>query len=93
MIAYNAKGDDNDPNTENVEQQATKYLYTSTINASWQTAVVYPDSTDTVQSNADGSWSIASGSDLVSTTYDRLGEKLLSDDRKAAMDVLKKRFG
>ena len=40
MTAYNAKGSGN-----GVTPEATKYLYTSTINASWQTGVVYPDST------------------------------------------------
>ena len=39
MTAYNAKGSGN-----GVQEQATKYLYTSAVNASWQTAVVYPDS-------------------------------------------------
>jgi YD repeat-containing protein len=39
MTAYNAKG-----SGIAVEQQATKYLYTSAVNASWQTAVIYPDS-------------------------------------------------
>ncbi len=43
MIAMNAKGDDSDPNNENVEPQATKYLYESEVNPSWQTAAVYPD--------------------------------------------------
>ena len=37
MIAYNAKGLGN-----GVQSQATKYLYTSAISASWQTGVVYP---------------------------------------------------
>jgi len=37
MTAYNAKG------SGTPEAQVTQYLYTSSINASWQTAVVYPD--------------------------------------------------
>jgi len=41
LTAYNAKGDGN-----GVEQQKTIYLYESTINASWQTNVIYPDSED-----------------------------------------------
>ena len=46
LIAYNAKGDDSDPNNENVQEQQTEYLYTSAVNASWQTAAIYPDSAD-----------------------------------------------
>ena len=44
MTAYNAKGDDSDPSNGTSQAQATKYLYTSAVNASWQTAAVYPDS-------------------------------------------------
>jgi hypothetical protein len=41
MVAYNTKG-----SGTAVEEQATAYLYTSPINASRQTGVVYPDSAD-----------------------------------------------
>ena len=55
-------------------QQATKYLYTSTVNGSWQTAAVYPDSTDTLsQDSTTKVWTIASGTDHTATQYDRLG--------------------
>ena len=36
MVAYNADG-------STVTPQTTTYLYTSAVNASWQTGVVYPD--------------------------------------------------
>jgi YD repeat-containing protein len=41
MTAYNAKGYGN-----GVDKQATAYLYDSTINGSWQTSTIYPDSVD-----------------------------------------------
>jgi len=36
VTAYNAQGDDGDADTVNVQTQATKYLYASVVNASWQ---------------------------------------------------------
>ena len=47
MVAYDALGSGN-----GVQQQATKYLYCSPINASWQTSVVYPDSTDVLSQDS-----------------------------------------
>ncbi len=46
MTAYNAKG-----SAGGVQLQATKYLYTSAVNGSWQTAAVYPDSDDVLSQN------------------------------------------
>ena len=84
MIAYNAKGNDSDPNNENVEEQATKYLYESEVNPSWQTAVVYPDSTDTLSQNGTTKvWTITSDlGDHVSTAYDRLGRTVTTTDQR-----------
>jgi YD repeat-containing protein len=70
--------------------EITKYLYASTyggttaaINASWQTAVVYPDSADTTTQNANGDWTITT--DLgghTSTTYDWLGRTTSMTDQR-----------
>ncbi|HLA85743.1 MAG TPA: RHS repeat-associated core domain-containing protein, partial [Thermoguttaceae bacterium] len=77
MTANNAKGS-GDP-----EAQATKYLYTSPINAAWQTAVVYPDSADALTQNGTTKvWTITSGSDHVSTLYDRLGRTETTTDQR-----------
>jgi RHS repeat-associated protein len=81
MTAYNAKG-----SGEGVETQATKYLYASTINRSWQTAVVYPDSTDTLSQDQDTKvWTISSGSDHTSTDYDRLGRQISTTDQRGVV--------
>ncbi len=45
MTAYDATG-------TTVTPEATKYLYTSTVNASWQTGEVDPDSTDTLSQDS-----------------------------------------
>jgi RHS repeat-associated protein len=79
MTAYNAKGSSN-----GVQSQATKYLYQSQINASWQTAVVYPDSTDVLSQNQTTSvWSITTDNgDHVSASYDRLGRTTTKTDQR-----------
>jgi RHS repeat-associated protein len=84
MTAYNAKGDDNDPYHENFELQQTKYLYESEINASWQTAVVYGDSTDVLsQDSTTKIWTITTDNgDHTSTTYDRLGRTQTATDQR-----------
>ncbi|MBN1362221.1 MAG: autotransporter-associated beta strand repeat-containing protein, partial [Sedimentisphaerales bacterium] len=41
LVAHNAKGSNN-----GVEDQWTVYLYESSVNASWQTDAIYPDSVD-----------------------------------------------
>jgi YD repeat-containing protein len=79
QIALNPKGSGN-----GVEQQKTRYVYGSTIDAAWPTAVVYPDSTDTV-SWTNGAWVISSGSDHVATTYDQLGRKLTTTDQRGVI--------
>ena len=79
MTAYNAKGTSN-----GVQSQATKYLYESEIDASWQTAVVYPDSTDVLSQNQTTRvWSITTDNgDHVSTSYDRLGRVATKTDQR-----------
>ena len=63
--------------------QATKYLYSSPIGGSLQSAEVAPDSTDSVsQTAATLDWSITSGSDHTSTTYDVAGETSTSTDQR-----------
>jgi YD repeat-containing protein len=65
MTAYDAKGAGN-----GVTAEATKYLYTSAVDASLQTAEVDPDSTDVVSQDPNTlDWSITSGTDHTSTTY------------------------
>ena len=79
MTAYNADG-------TTVTSQATKYLYTSTINASWQTGVVYPDSTDVLSQDSDGVWTFTTDNgDHASTTYDRLGRVTSTTDQRGVV--------
>ena len=52
--------------------QITRYLYESPHNGSWQTAVIYPDSSDFD----------SSGTDQVQTTFDRLGRTLTATDQR-----------
>ena len=82
MTAYNAKGSGN-----GVQSQATKYLYTSVVNASWQTAVVYPDSTDVLsQDGTTKVWTITTDNgDHVSTQYDRLGRTTETTDQRGVV--------
>jgi YD repeat-containing protein len=79
MTAYNPKGTGN-----GVQDQATKYLYESAINASWQTVVVYPDSEDELEQDEDtGVWSFTDDNgDHVSTAYDRLGRTTSMTDQR-----------
>jgi len=87
MTAYNAQGDDSNPNNENVVAQATKYLYTSTVNASWQTAAVYPDSADVLSQNGTTKvWTITTDNgDHVSTAFDRLGRTTQTTDQRGVV--------
>ena len=87
MTTYNAKGDDSNSGTVNVQVQKIKYLYTSAINASWQTAVVYADSTDVLsQDSTTKVWAITTDSgDHMSTTYDRLGRTTSSTDQRGVV--------
>jgi RHS repeat-associated protein len=82
LTAYNAKGSGN-----GVQEQATKYLYTSTINASWQTAAVYPDSADVLsQDSTTKVWTITTDNgDHVSTSYDRLGRTTSTTDQRGVV--------
>ena len=89
MTAYNAKGDDDDVGDDpsnNIELQTTTYLYTSPINASWQTAVVYPDSEDELQQDASGVWSFTTDNgDHTSTDYDRTGRTISTTDQRGVV--------
>ena len=87
MTAYNAKGDDSDPGNENVEAQATKYLYESAFNASWQTAAVYPDTTDVLAQDPTAKvWTITTDNgDHVSTAYDRIGRTTATTDQRGVV--------
>lgn len=78
MTVYNAKGAG-----DGLQTQATKYLYGSVVNASLQTGVVYPDSTDVLsQSSTTKVWTMTTNNgDHVSTTYDRLGRKTTLTDQ------------
>ncbi len=82
LTAYNAKGSGN-----GVQEQATKYLYTSAINASWQTAAVYPDSDDVLsQDSTSKVWTITTDNgDHVSLTYDRLGRTTSTTDQRGVV--------
>jgi YD repeat-containing protein len=82
MTTYNAKGTGN-----GVQAQATKYLHTSAVNASWQTAAVYADSTDVLsQDSTTKVWTITTNKgDHTSTTYDRLGRTTSSTDQRGVV--------
>ncbi|MCX7428827.1 MAG: autotransporter-associated beta strand repeat-containing protein [Planctomycetia bacterium] len=79
MMAYNAKGTGG-----GIEPQVTAYLYESDINASWQTAAVYPDSTDALAQNlSTAAYTITTDNgDHVSTDYDRLGRVTTTTDQR-----------
>ena len=73
-----------------VTDQVTKYLYddsATSINHSWQTGVVYPDSTDSVVPSTivDGAWAISSGTDHTATSYDQLGRKATATDQRGVV--------
>ena len=82
LTAYNAKGSGN-----GVQAQATKYLYTSPINPSWQTAAVYPDSDDVLsQDSTTKVWTITTDNgDHVSTQYDRLDRTTSTTDQQGVV--------
>ena len=84
MTAYNPKG-----LGCGVQPQPTKYLYTSPIDASWQTAAVYPDSEDALSQNSVTKvWTIVSDNgDHVSTTYDRLGQVTSTTDQRGVVHI------
>src|SRR5262249_5221030 len=78
LTVRNAKGSGN-----GIADQATRYVYGSIDNASWVTAVVSPDSTDSIAQDPDTFvWSIASGTDHTSTSYDWLGRKTSDTDQR-----------
>ena len=81
MTAYDAKGAGN-----GVTAEATKYLYTSAVDASLQTAEVDPDSTDVVSQDPNTlDWSITSGTDHTSTTYDLMGRTVTATDERGVV--------
>jgi YD repeat-containing protein len=76
QVAYDAKG------TTTVAEQTT-YLYDCATDASLPTAVVAPDSTDTLTHNTTtGDWTITSGTDHTSTAYDWLGRTTTTTDQR-----------
>ena len=72
-IAYNPKG-----TGKGVESQVTTYLYNSTVDKSWNTETIYPDSSDTTNS----------GSDQVKRSYDRLGRLTQTTDQRGVVHTL-----
>ncbi len=64
-------------NRATVAPEATTYLYGSTVNASWQTGVVAPDSTDTVtpDPNGDGDSTVSGAALKGSGAFDRAGRR------------------
>ena len=77
LIAYNPKGEGNP-----VEPQKTRYVFATDLNRSWVAAVAYPDTSDPMSQDADKVWTITSGSDHVSITYDRLGRTVTRTDQR-----------
>jgi YD repeat-containing protein len=67
--------------------QEAKYLYTSPIDASLRTAVVYPDSTDVVaQDPNSGDCSITTdNADHTSTAYHLLGQTATATDQRGVV--------
>ncbi len=82
LAAINAKGAGN-----GTQRQETRYLYESAVNGAWQTAVVYPDSTDTLSQGADGAWTITGGTDHVAIARDRLGRAVATTDQRGVERV------
>ena len=65
-----------------VEEQETRFLYDDQINGSLMTAKVYPDSTDQVEQQADGTWLIISGADHAEYAHNRLGQMVFTSDQR-----------
>ncbi|KKK53942.1 hypothetical protein LCGC14_3089720, partial [marine sediment metagenome] len=65
-----------------IEDQNTRYVYGSTDNGSWPTAVVYPDSGNGMTEDANKVWTIDSGTDHVTIVYDRLGRRTKVTDQR-----------
>ncbi len=84
MTVYDAKGA-----ASGVEAEPTRYLYGgpgSPADASFQTGVVEPDSTDTLATDSNGDWWFATDNgDHTSTTYDLLGEPLTATDQRGVV--------
>ncbi len=82
MTAFNAKG-----SGSGVHDQATRYLYGSAVNTSWQTGAIYPDSTDVLsQDPTTKVWTITTDNgDHVATSYDRLGRKTGTTDQRGVV--------
>ena len=88
MTAYNAMGNDDDPNF-NVDEQKTIYLYTSTTDPSAVTEVIYPESTDVLTQDAETKvWTYTTDTgDHVETGYDRLGRTTGSMDQRGVVHL------
>ena len=77
--------DPNDPDkgtSAGTVNEDTRYVYGCPYDGSLQTAVVYPDSTDSVHQDANADWVIDSGSDHTSATYNWLGQTLTATDQR-----------
>jgi RHS repeat-associated protein len=68
LRAFNPKG-------ASIDQEETKYLYESAINATWPSNIIYPDSPDTN----------SSGTDQRKIVYDRLGRTATESDQRGTV--------
>ena len=76
MTAYDAKGAG-----KGVMPEATLYLYNSALDASLQTIVVAPDSTDLLAADGNGDWTFTTNAgDHTTTTYDNQEEVATTTD-------------
>ncbi|GIW76470.1 MAG: hypothetical protein KatS3mg104_1533 [Phycisphaerae bacterium] len=76
IIAYNVRGS----SYGLAVAQTTKFFYDSTIDKSWVTDTVYPDSDDTsTATGADGVY------DRIETDFDRLGRKTTEKDQRGVV--------
>ncbi len=78
-----------DANGSTVVPEATRYLYTSPIDGSLRTVEVDPNSTDELSPDANGDWTITTGTDHTTTTYDLAGETLTSTDQRGVTHAYK----
>ncbi|MCC5828793.1 MAG: RHS repeat-associated core domain-containing protein [Phycisphaeraceae bacterium] len=64
-----------------LEEQKTRYIYGSPLNANWVTIEAYPDAGGLTQDGTTKVWS-ATGSDFVAYTYDRMGRRITRTDQR-----------
>jgi RHS repeat-associated protein len=76
QVAWNPKGQNGAGDAyDNIEKQATTYLYESPFDGSWATSTIYPDSADTT----------SAGTDQDKCAYDRLGRKVSCTDQRGTV--------